>query len=101
MEGSAQCSCEKPSEQLCSCCHECINCCAFTGEVCKRCGGHLEGLEVPGDEYCELCACHVCGAIFSKDVSPVEDVGCTACYETEGDDDDDEEDREKKRKRDE
>jgi len=79
-DGEPECeSCLARNVMLCSMCHECGRCCIFGAEVCLGCGGHKEGLEVPGDKYCEECACNVCGALFGNGNEYQEDVGCTSC----------------------
>lgn len=66
-------------------CALCVKHCVFGAEVCTRCGGHAEGLEVPGDQlYCEECACPNCGALYTLSNEYVEEGMCTTCYEQTG-----------------
>lgn len=69
---------------LCSFCGLCPEHCLFGAEVCKQCGGHMEGLEVPGGLYCEECACPECGTRFTEANVYVDDSRCTHCNEIEG-----------------
>ena len=69
-------------DRLCSCCNECYAHCLFGGDVCDKCGGHKEGLEVPGEKYCEECACSNCGALFTATNCYVEEGECSACADT-------------------
>jgi hypothetical protein len=76
--------CDIAGEPLCTACERCTRrCCPFGGDVCEQCGGHLEGLDVPGGLYCEECACTICGELYDKNNVPIGDEGCSSCVETE------------------
>lgn len=61
-------NCREESDYICPYCSSCDTCCDF--DVCQKCGGHCEGLDVPvveeGVFLCEECACTTCGHLYSK-----------------------------------
>lgn len=58
------CEQESTAEHVCRACMRCHTCCPVEGELCANCKCHLE-VSVPGEVYCEDCACHNCGQLWS------------------------------------